>query len=195
MGIQRYSSRATPLGLILTTELSAAKAYDRIAGYFSSSVLEVAGEALDSMADGAVARVVCNSTLSSLDVVTAKAAKARTYQLWCASLPAEMPPAMRKRLERLYGFLSTGRLQVRVLPEERFGLAHGKAGVITRSDGSPMCFIGSTNETQAGWELNYELVWTDDSKDGVIWTQAEFDALWGHPDAVELSDAVVADVG
>ena len=68
------------------------------------------------MAEGAVARVICNSTLSPLDIATAKAAKARTYQHWCASLPAEMPPAMRGRLERLYGFLSRGRLQVRVTP-------------------------------------------------------------------------------
>ncbi|HEY3547451.1 MAG TPA: phospholipase D-like domain-containing anti-phage protein [Propionicimonas sp.] len=194
MGVRRYSSRATPLGRVLTSELAGAIAYDRIAGYFSSSILEVAGESLEAMSDGAVARIVCNSTLSPLDVATAKAAKARTYQLWCASLPAELSPAMRTRLGRLYQFLSSGRLQVRVLPNERFGLLHGKAGVVTRPGGSRLCFIGSTNETQAAFELNYELVWTDDSADGVVWTQSEFDALWGHPDAVDLSEAVVADV-
>ncbi|NBC15444.1 MAG: hypothetical protein GVY09_19295 [Gammaproteobacteria bacterium] len=52
--------------------LAGALAYDRIAGFFSSSILEVAGEALESMA-GPV-RMVCNSVVDPRDVRTAQRA-------------------------------------------------------------------------------------------------------------------------
>lgn len=72
--INRYSSRKSRLDqTFLNQKLSGAKAYDRIAGYFSSSILEIAGEALETI-DGKV-RVICNSGLSKEDVVTATAAK------------------------------------------------------------------------------------------------------------------------
>ena len=73
--LKRYSSRRKPLDAgFLTSRLTRARSYDRIAGYFSSSILEVAGEALESI-EGKV-RVVCNSSLSRADVEVAKAAQA-----------------------------------------------------------------------------------------------------------------------
>jgi len=71
--IQRYSSRRSPLKDFLATQLQGARRYDRIAGFFSSSLLEVAGEALERMKpdDGETCvRMVCNSCLNSLDVQT-----------------------------------------------------------------------------------------------------------------------------
>jgi len=47
--IQRYSSRRSPLKDSLAIELQSASRYNRIAGFFSSSLLEVAGEALERM--------------------------------------------------------------------------------------------------------------------------------------------------
>ena len=49
--IQRYSSRRSPLKDFLATQLQGARHYDRITGFFSSSLLEVAGEALDNSGD------------------------------------------------------------------------------------------------------------------------------------------------
>lgn len=192
--ITRYSSRRTSLRNFLTQLLTGATAYDRIAGYFSSSVLEVAGEPLEAMAPDARIRVVCNSELDPLDVYTARAAKAAMYQEWCRSLPEDISPALQARLARLYQFLASGRLNVRVLPDRVFGLVHGKAGIVTRADGRAVAFVGSTNESRQAWEVNYELVWADESDEGVRWTREEFDALWHHPDAVELAEAVVRDV-
>ena len=45
--IHRYSSRRSPLKDFLATRLQGARRYDRIAGFFSTSLLEVAGEALE----------------------------------------------------------------------------------------------------------------------------------------------------
>ena len=195
--IQRYSSRRSKIQDFLPKQLEKARRYDRIAGYFSSSLLEVAGEALEQMEpdekEGCI-RVVCNSCLSSLDVQTARAAKWGMWREWCKELPPEINESMKNRLRRLYDFLQSGRLKVRVLPDSAFGLVHGKAGVITRSDGSRLCFMGSANESRTAWTRNYELVWLDESKEGVDWVQEEFDALWTSPAACDLAEAVVEDV-
>ncbi|WP_038039189.1 phospholipase D-like domain-containing anti-phage protein [Thermorudis peleae] len=190
----RYSSRLAPLRAFLTEALEGALAYDRIAGFFSSSILEVAGEPLERMAPGAQVRVIANSALQPLDVETARAAKAAMYAEWCQTLPEYLPPRLKERLRRLYTFLASGQLQVRVLPDAYFGLIHGKAGVITRADGSRIAFLGSVNESREAWEVNYELLWADDSEDGVRWTSEEFEALWYHSGAINLADAVVRDI-
>ena len=69
--INRFSSRMVKLEQsFLTDRLKDAKSYDRIAGYFRSSILEIAGEALETVS-GKV-RIICNSDLNIKDVQTAK---------------------------------------------------------------------------------------------------------------------------
>ena len=91
--IQRYSSRRSPLKDFLATQLQGARRYDRIAGFFSSSLLEVAGEALERMTlVGGVTcvRVVCDSCFNPLDIQSARAARWGLRREWCASLPASL---------------------------------------------------------------------------------------------------------
>jgi len=195
MTVTRHSSRLSRLdAAVLGTRLYGANSYDRIAGFFRSSLLEVAGEAIEAVT-GKV-RVVCNSDLEPADVVTAKAAQQSMRQSWCGSDPEKLvcSDAGRGRFSRLYELLSTGKLEVRVLPDEAFGLVHGKAGVIRYGDGRSTSFLGSVNESLTAWRLNYELLWEDDGADAVAWVQAEFDALWNHPMAVPLADFVVQDI-
>src|SRR5665647_851267 len=192
--IKRFSSRREPLDVsFLNKRIEGAKSYDRIAGYFSSSILEVAGEALDSV-DGKV-RVVCNSQLEAEDVKTAQAALAAIRKEWCSEEPEKMGAESRGRFAKLYGYLKSRKLQVRVLPDHAFGLIHGKAGVITKSDGTKTAFMGSINETFSAWKLNYELVWEDDSPEAINWVQEEFDALWNHPEYKTLEDFIIEDIG
>jgi len=98
------------------------------------------------------------------------------------------------RYGQLYRLLKDGRLQVRVLPDAAFGLIHGKAGVITLADGHRTSFLGSINESRPAWEVNYELLWEDDSPEAVTWVQEEFDALWGSPYGVPLAESVIGDI-
>jgi hypothetical protein len=98
--IHRYSSRRSPLKDFLSTQLQGSRRYDRIAGFFSSSLLEVASEAIERMTpeDGETCvRMVCNSCLNPLDVQTARAAKWGMHREWCPSLPAEIGSASESR--------------------------------------------------------------------------------------------------
>ena len=55
------------------------------------------------------------------------------------------------------------------------------------ADGTATAFMGSVNESLSAWKLNYELLWEDNDPETVAWVQAEFDALWNDPRAVDLS--------
>ena len=189
--MKRYSSRRASLQGFLPGLLPGALAYDRIAGYFSSSLLDVAGEALQAMAPGAVARIVCNSTLDERDIMVARA---QTHAWRQEMTPPDLPPLARERLGLLHALLTSGRLKVKVLPDPVFGLVHGKAGVITRHGGSRVAFVGSANETRRAWRDNYEILWSDESDEAADWVQEEFDALWRHPLAFNLEDGVIADI-
>ena len=189
----RHSSRRQPLDTgFLNARLQNARSYDRIAGYFSSSILQVAGEALASV-QGKI-RVVCNSELSRADVEVAKAAQAAMRREWCESRPERLGNSAKARFLQLHDLIRSGKMEVRVLPDKAFGMIHGKAGVVTLANGGRTCFLGSANESLAAFRVNYELVWEDDSEEAVAWVQDEFDALWTSPFAVPLADFVATDL-
>jgi SNF2 family DNA or RNA helicase len=196
--IQRFSSRRQRLDQsFLRDRLRGAKSYDRIAGFFRSSLIEVAGEELESVT-GKV-RMVCNSDLRMEDVQTARAAAMAVRKSWSSAEPEKLLDSiggdkLQIRFRKLFKLLSTGKLEVRVLPDEAFGLVHGKAGVIHLNGGGSTSFLGSVNESMTAWKLNYEIMWEDPSPEAVKWVQEEFDALWGSPAAIPLSEAVVEDI-
>jgi superfamily II DNA/RNA helicase len=191
--IRRFSSRLQKLDAsFINDRLKGAVSYDRIAGYFRSSMLEVAGEKLEGI--GGKVRVVCNSDIDPEDVKTAKAAQQALRRSWCDGNPERLGESSKDRFSRLYQFIKSDKLEIRVLPDEAFGLIHGKVGIIQYNDGSQTCFMGSTNESLSAWKLNYELVWEDDSIEAIKWAQDEFDALWFHPLAISLSDFVINDI-
>ena len=184
--IQHHSSRRSRLDQsVLTQRLDGAVSYDRIAGYFRSSLFEVAGEAIASVT-GPV-RIICNSELDPQDLVTAAAAQAALRRSWCAGKPEDAPPAALPRYRALYEALTSRKMEVRVLPDAAFGLIHGKAGVVRRADGTATAFLGSVNESLSAWKLNYELLWEDDDPATIAWVQEEFDALWNDARAVDLA--------
>lgn len=199
--ISRYSSRlirhsGESLGQsFLAEKLSRAKAYDRIAGFFSPSIIQVAGEEIAAI--GKV-RVVANSKITfnlyaASQQPSMPAFKQALWNEWCEfELPEK--PISGSVLERLYHLLNTGRMEVRILPDDRFGLIHGKAGVITFHDGSKTAFMGSANESITAWQLNYELVWEDNAPEAVTWVQNEFDSLWGDAHALTLTEEIIKDI-
>ncbi len=186
MTLKRHSSRRHRLDqAVLKQRLEGAASYDRIAGYFRSSLFELAGEALAGVA-GPV-RIICNSDLDPQDLATATAAQAAMRRSGCAGKPEDTPPEARPRYQALYAALTNHRIAIRVLPDAAFGLIHGKAGIVRRADGSAAAFLGSVNESATAWKLNYELLWEDDDPETIAWVQEEFDALWNDARAVDLA--------
>ena len=184
--LQRHSSRRNRLDhAVLTQRLEGAVSYDRIAGYFRSSLFEVAGEAL-SKVTGPV-RIICNSDLDPQDLITAEAAQAALRRSWCGGKPEDAPPAALPRYRALYVALTNKKIEIRVLPDSAFGLIHGKAGVLRYAAGTATSFMGSVNESLSAWKLNYELLWEDNDPATIAWVQEEFDALWNDPRAVDLA--------
>ncbi|WP_242523195.1 hypothetical protein [Thiocystis minor] len=146
MTIRRFSSRTTPLDRgFLAEQLQGARSYRRIAGYFTSSLFEIAHEWLESIPD---VRIVCNVDLSPEDLKVAQLREARMLGRWNErSIEAESL-LNRERYQRLDAFLAQRGQVIRVAPDSICGFLHGKAGVIERGDGRKLGFIGSMNETR-----------------------------------------------
>ncbi|MBC2771159.1 phospholipase D-like domain-containing anti-phage protein [Pusillimonas minor] len=190
MGIRRFSSRAHKLDAsFLIQHLVGAQSYKRIAGYFTSSLFEVAGEALEHIPE---VQIVCNVDIHPDDLRVAQLRESKMLGRWNErGLEAEAL-LNRERYRRLDSFLAKHGQAVRIAPDDICGFVHGKAGVITLADGRRLGFIGSMNETRSGWQRHYEILWEDDSPEGVAWIEEEFDFLWNA--AKPLPRAVIREV-
>ena len=188
--ISRFSSRLLRLDhTFLHTRLKEAKSYKRIAGYFRSSIFELVGEEIAAISK---VQIVCNSELDAADVAISKQVRETALkERWNDSNPEVEALLHRDRYRRLYELLSSGRVEIRVVPRDSVFI-HGKAGVIEASDGSKICFLGSINETKSAFAQNYEILWEDTSPEGVAWVEEEFEALW--KDAYPLPDAIVEEI-
>jgi hypothetical protein len=197
MGIERFSSRREALGPVLTARLSGASRYLRIAGYFRSSLLEVVGEALETVGE---IRVVCNGDLDPHDVKVAQAARdgqgalARTLvSSWQSTEDGLDLLFTRDRYRRLHDLLVSGRMKVRVVPRDTNNVfVHGKAGVIEHDDGRTYSFVGSVNDSASGFRHAYEILWGDDDPSAADWVREDFEHFWRQ--GVDLPDAVVKHV-
>ena len=170
-------------------KLKGAKSYSRIAGYFRSSIFELVGEEIAAISQ---VRIVCNSELDAADVVVSQHVRETALKERWNQAPAEVEALLhRDKYRQLHDLLTTGRVEIRVVPKDRVFI-HGKAGVIESSDGSKTCFLGSINETKSAFSQNYEILWEDQSAEGIEWVEQEFDALWA--DAFPLPNAIIEEI-
>ena len=192
--LTRFSSRNNKLVVFLKDKLSTAKSYDRIAGYFRSSIFELINEEISEVE---TVRIICNSDLDPRDVAIGRAAEETARQSLLEKWNQDENPIEsfnnRGRYQRLYELLKKGNVQIKVLSRDDAPFLHGKAGVVGYGAGTKTSFMGSVNETAQGWAHSYEIVWEDSSADGVNWVQAEFDALWAI--GRRLPEAVVEEIG
>ncbi len=80
MTIRRFSSRTHRLdSSFLLTHLKGARSYKRIAGYFTSSLFEVANELLEAIPE---VRIVCNVDIHPDDLKVAQLRESRMIGRW-----------------------------------------------------------------------------------------------------------------
>lgn len=197
-GLSRFSSRLGRLNHVFLQErLKGAREYIRIAGYFRSSIFELVDEDIDGIE---TVRIVCNSDLDPGDIQAARIARDELLkERWNAGDNGVDSLLRRPRYQRLYELLKARRadgspkIEIKVVSRADAPFLHGKAGVIRQPDMSATAFMGSMNETREGWSSNYEIVWEDNSPEGVAWVEQEFEHLWslGKP----LPDAIVEEIG
>lgn len=190
MTIRRFSSRTHRLdNSFLLEHLKGARSYKRIAGYFTSSLFEVANELLESIPD---VKIVCNVDIHPADLKIAQLRESKMIGRWNEHDLETEALLNRDRYRRLDSFLAKHGQVIRVAPDSICGFLHGKAGVIELEDGRKLGFIGSMNETSSGWQRHYEILWEDESAEGVAWIEEEFEFLWNA--ARSLPDAVLREV-
>lgn len=190
MSIRRFSSRTHRLdSSFLLEHLKGARSYKRIAGYFTSSLFEVANELIESIPD---VKIVCNVDIHPDDLKVAQLRESKMIGRWNERDIEAESLLNRDRYRRLDSFLAKHGQAIRVAPDSICGFLHGKAGVIELADGKKIGFIGSMNETSSGWQRHYEILWEDDSPEGVQWIEQEFDFLWNA--ARPLPEAVIREV-
>lgn len=188
--IRRFSSRTRRLdSTFLLEHLKGARSYKRIAGYFTSSLFEVANELLEAIPE---VKIVCNVDIHPDDLRVAQLRESKMIGRWNETAIEAEALLNRDRYRRLDSFLEKHGQAIRVAPDSVCGFLHGKAGVIELADGRKLGFIGSMNETRSGWQRHYEILWEDESPEGVAWIEDEFNFLWNA--AKELPRAVIREV-
>jgi hypothetical protein len=209
MSLNRFSSRLNRLyDTFLSDRLKGALRYDRIAGYFQSSLLGLAARELKAIKH---VRIVCNTDVNPADVYAVhQAIGPRREELKEALLRMVWNSGNFPHLVDVYGEKAKERLrilqelvtpdvaigrsfEIRIVADCEFGFIHGKAGVLRYADGGATSFIGSANDSERAWSANYELIWEDNTEESVRWVQDEFDALWerGFP----ISEFIVKQIG
>lgn len=148
--------------------LSCAVAYDRSTGFFSASALALAMRGIEGLVrNGGRMRLVVGCTLDPPEIeAIERGEKLReTVERKLASTPLTPPDdAAHDALELLAWLVAHGILEVKVAipcddhrrPISVDGIFHEKAGLIRDAAGNRIAFVGSINETEAGWRRNWE---------------------------------------
>ena len=93
-------------------------------------------------------------------VIAQHARETALKQRWNESAPEVEALLHRDRYRRLHDLLTSGRVEIRVVPKDRIFI-HGKAGVIEDADGTMICSLARLTRPRAPFATNYEILWED----------------------------------
>lgn len=140
-------------------------AYDRIAGFFSSSSLAVAARGIAGLIrNGGKMRMLASPRLSAedIEVITASIEDSEHYieQKLMLELDTIKDEFEREHVQALGWMLANGYLELRLVrvngPATYEALFHQKVGILTDQEGNRISFSGSINESATGWIHNVE---------------------------------------
>jgi len=180
--------------LFYVPALSCAVHYDRSTGYFSASALALAMRGIEGLVrnEGHMRLVVgCTLDPPEIEAIEKGEALRDAVERKFASMPLAPPDsAANDALELLAWLVAHGILDVKVAipcdedrrPIPSDGIFHAKAGILRDKAGNRLAFVGSINETEAGWRRNWEEfhVFTSWGGDGkrVDGEAEDFERIW-----------------
>ena len=146
--------------------LTASISYDRVAGYFSSTVLATAARGIQNFVkNGGKMRILTSRDLTKIDFENFEnffsADVAETVLSEFASDYREVTEKkFRQHLKAICWMLQEGVLEIRIVlsrrDESSFEKFHSKFGIFSDQDGNRVAFSGSVNETTYAWTHNFE---------------------------------------
>lgn len=177
--------------------MSDAVRYDRLTGYFSSTILSLAARGIAGLVrNGGTMRLVSSPEFSHEDmaILAGEPNEAEIDDLVSERFKGLVGDVdgltdyiARDHLRALGWMLREGYLQIRVLVprniDGRGGIFHSKVGILTDSEGNKLSFSGSVNETAAAWRHNIEEFkvfksWEPESAQWVRHDQDQFERYW-----------------
>lgn len=133
--------------------LTVASSYDRAVGFFSSSTLSYAAQALTAfIKGGGRMRLIVGAFAEPQDIAAVlrgeehKSLSAHLGEQFIAAASAVDDELFKYRFESLAWLVGAGRLDIRVALRLR-GMYHDKIGIITDASGDAFVFAGSANES------------------------------------------------
>ena len=175
-------------------------AYNRAAGYFTSSALKTWASVLPGILNKEDVNIslIISPELSQNDLDALKmvsniqSKKDKTLQkiadniVLDAILYSDNPDDQNLQLKLLASMIASGRLVLKfAFPEHisNAGMYHEKIGMFEFPWGDRLAFTGSANETGSGHESNFESIqvfhsWIDGDKDRVENIGSELDSTW-----------------
>lgn len=186
-----YSTGDAPLRRFYLPTMAASASYDRMAGYYSSSVLRVSARGLSSFLKNAMnsngkMRLIVGAQLSDEDVrAIREGVSSRETVVETASrrIPINFDGdgAGDEYLQLLGWMVKEQLLEIKVglplgsdgaplSPDMSAGYFHSKYGIFTDTTGDQVAFLGSENETASGWLYNHETFTVVPSWQADVWS-------------------------
>lgn len=185
-------------------------AYDRIAGYFSSTSLAVAARGIYGLINNnGKMRIIASPFLSEDDINFLKT-QANTFDSlisdrFFVDMDNIVDEFQQNHLKALGWLLQEGKLEIKLAYISNkddtslfSGVFHQKIGIFYDRDDNVMTFSGSINETASGWLHNIEEFkvfksWEPGQASYVMDDVGRFDDIWnGRRDNIELLDVPTA---
>ena len=174
--------------------LSECTQYDRATFTFGSSILSTAARGLDGLIDNdGQMRLIIGQVPEKDDYQALEdGTRMQSYQDDCLEklksllVLARNSSLSNHRLDLLKYFIGSNRLRIKFAAARQKGIFHDKSGIIYGKDNEKIAFMGSSNETFHGTDLNWERInayfsWEDAYKDYGQEINDDFETLWnGH---------------
>ena len=194
--------------------LEDAQRYDRLTGYFNARALALAARGIEGLVHNkGKMRLIVGCTLREAEIdAIQRGAELRTQverRLAESPLTPLNSDAV-NALELLAWMIGGGHLEVKVAvpcdkkrrPVDDPAIFHEKSGIIEDPTGNTLAWTGSLNETEAGWQSNWESInvftsWGQEPK-RVSTEERNFQRLWSDTSTraivLDVPDAVQQDL-